>query len=684
MITKQLINPKNIAIIGGSEEIIKPGGAIVNNIKNSQYGGELYIVNPKLDIVQGIKSYRSVEELPQVDCAILAISAKFCLHSVEVLCLQKSCKAIIIVSAGFHEDSEEGAEIERAITTLCNNNEVSLIGPNCIGIITPYYPGVFTKPIPTLTPKGVDIISGSGATLVFILEYAMLLGLPFSHLFSVGNSAQLGVEDILEYLDETYIDGESAPVKLLYIESISNPQKLLTHAKSLIRKGAKIAAIKSGYSEAGSRAASSHTGALASPDQAVTALFKKAGIIRAFSRVELINLGAAMMQPEPKGNRVAIVTHAGGPAVMLTDILSSNGINIPKIEGPKAEELLTKLYAGSSVSNPIDFLATGTAQQLSDVLEACENDFDVDAIPIIFGSPGLADNFDAYEVIFQKLQNTKKPLYPILPSVINTAEEIALFQNKGGISFLDEVALGSALAKIINNKKYKDSKPFEVDRKTIRKVIDNASNGYLEPNDVQTLLDAAGIPRAKEMVVEKIENAIKAAKEIGYPIVMKVVGPVHKSDVGGVTLNITNNQTIETEFNRMMKIKDATGVLLQPMLSGRQIYIGAKREDNFGHLILCGLGGIFVEALKDVQSSLTPISEDEASEMIHSLRAIEIIKGTRGEEGVSIPLFNEMIRRVSALCEEAKEIFEMDINPLLGTPNKLTAVDARIRIEKEN
>ena len=684
MITKQLINPKNIAIIGGSEEIIKPGGAIVNNIKNSQYGGELYIVNPKLDIVQGIKSYRSVEELPQVDCAILAISAKFCLHSVEVLCLQKSCKAIIIVSAGFHEDSEEGAEIERAITTLCNNNEVSLIGPNCIGIITPYYPGVFTKPIPTLTPKGVDIISGSGATLVFILEYAMLLGLPFSHLFSVGNSAQLGVEDILEYLDETYIDGESAPVKLLYIESISNPQKLLTHAKSLIRKGAKIAAIKSGYSEAGSRAASSHTGALASPDQAVTALFKKAGIIRAFSRVELINLGAAMMQPEPKGNRVAIVTHAGGPAVMLTDILSSNGINIPKIEGPKAEELLTKLYAGSSVSNPIDFLATGTAQQLSDVLEACENDFDVDAIPIIFGSPGLADNFDAYEVIFQKLQNTKKPLYPILPSVINTAEEIALFQNKGGISFLDEVALGSALAKIINNKKYKDSKPFEVDRKTIRKVIDNASNGYLEPNDVQTLLDAAGIPRAKEMVVEKIENAIKAAKEIGYPIVMKVVGPVHKSDVGGVTLNITNNQTIETEFNRMMKIKDATGVLLQPMLSGRQIYIGAKREDNFGHLVLCGLGGIFVEALKDVQSSLTPISEDEASEMIHSLRAIEIIKGTRGEEGVSIPLFNEMIRRVSALCEEAKEIFEMDINPLLGTPNKLTAVDARIRIEKEN
>lgn len=370
---------------------------------------------------------------------------------------------------------------------------------------------------------------------------------------------------------------------------------------------------------------------------------------------------------------------------MQTDVLSSNGIEIPKLSGPKAQELLSKLYLGSSTANPIDFLATGTAQQLGYILDACENDFDVDAITIIFGNPGLSTVYDVYDLISDKIKTSKKPIYPVLPSVVNAKNEIEAFHDRGGISFPDEVALGSAIVKIMNRPKPIDDCTLPpVDKKMIREVIDANPNGYLAPDQVQLLLDAAGINRSKEYVVSEIDAALDAAKEIKYPVVMKVVGPIHKSDVGGVSLNITDDTTLSSEFFRMMRIKDATGVLLQPMLSGTEVFVGAKREDKFGHLIMCGLGGIYVEALHDINSALSPVSKVEADEMIHGLRAIKLLEGIRGKEGVNLTLFNEVIRRVSALCAAAPEIFEMDINPLLGNSKSITAVDARIRIEKSD
>jgi acetyltransferase len=684
MITKELISPKSIVVVGGSEDTHKPGGNVLKNLIDTKFSGNLYVVNPKSDKIQGVVSYPTVEELPQVDLAILAIPASMCVSAVKTLYNKKACKAIIIYSSGFHESSSEGALLEKEIVKIATKAGASLIGPNCIGVLTPGYSGVFTKPIPRLNPMGADIISGSGATAVFIIEASIELGLTFSSVFSVGNSAQLGVEDILEYLDNTYVHGKSSPVKLLYIESINKPEKLLKHSQSLIKKGAKIAAVKSGYSEAGSRAASSHTGALASPDKAVSALFTKAGIIRCYSRTELVTVASVLMYPKPNGKRMAIITHAGGPAVMLTDVLSANGIDIPEISGPKADALLARLFPGSSVSNPIDFLATGTAVQLSDIIDACEKDFDVDSMAVIFGSPGLTTVYDVYDVLIDKIKKSKKPIYPIMPSVVNVKDEIEHFQNKGGISFPDEVAFGSALAKVLNQKNNPDKFDLPpVDTKMIRSVIDNSTDGYLDPEDVQILLDAAGISRAKE-IVAKTETALrKGAKEIGYPLVMKVVGPVHKSDVGGVVLDITDEETLVIEFNRMMKIDQTTAVLIQPMLSGTQIFIGAKREDKFGHLIMCGLGGIFVEALGDVNTSLNPVSKQEASEMIQNLKSYSLIKGSRGQEGVNEFLFSEAIRRVSALCNFAPEIFEMDLNPLLGNSKQVIAVDARIRIEKQ-
>lgn len=685
MITKELINPQNIVVVGGSDDVQKPGGKVLKNLIEGSFKGGLFVVNPKADDVQGVKTYKSVEDLPQVDLAIIAIAAKFCPDAVRILAEQKSTKAFIILSAGFHEEGEEGALLEQEIVDIIERHNGCLIGPNCVGVMNSNYQGVFITPIPKLDPMGVDFISGSGATAVFIMESGIPNGLTFSSVYSVGNSAQLGVEEVLKYLDETYVEGVSSKVKLIYIESINKPEMLLKHASSLIKKGCKIAAIKSGSSEAGSRAASSHTGALASPDVAVDALFRKAGIVRCNGREELATVAAVFMHPALKGNNIAVITHAGGPAVMLTDVLANNGLNVPPIAGPKADALLAKLFSGSSVANPIDFLATGTAQQLGDIIDACEHDFeDIDAMVVIFGSPGLFPVYDVYELLDQKMKTCRKPIYPVLPSTINVGAEIQAFLAKGRINFPDEVVFGAALSKVYSTPKpaLAANDAALVDEAAIRRVVDGASGGYLGPQEVQLLLDAAGVSRAKEMVVSTSESCLSAIREIGFPLVMKVVGPVHKSDVGGVSLNVQSEEFALQEFERMMKIKDTTAILLQPMLSGTQLFVGAKREGTFGHLIFCGLGGIFVEVLKDVASALAPIGSDEAFSMIRSLKSYPLIEGVRGQEPVNEPMFAEIIMRVGALCKVAPEIFEMDINPLLGNRDKVVAVDARIRIEK--
>src|SRR6056297_1792267 len=357
MITQQLLDPQSIVVVGGSDNTQKPGGKVLENLIDGNFKGKLYVAKPKEDEVQGIKSYKNPVDLPQVDLAILAIAAKYCTETVRLLTEKKNTKAFIILSAGFSEENEEGAKIEKEVVDLVNKADGALIGPNCVGVLNQNYNGVFTTPIPKLDPHGVDFISGSGATAVFIMESGIPKGLTFNSVYSVGNSAQTGVEEIVKHMDENFDPENSSKVKLLYIESIEKPQLLLKHSRSLIRKGCKIAAVKAGGSEAGSRAASSHTGSLSSSEAAVDALFRKAGIVRAHGREELTTIASIFMHPPMKGNNLAIITHAGGPAVMLTDVLSNNGMEIPPIEGEASQELLEGLFPGSSVANPIDFLA---------------------------------------------------------------------------------------------------------------------------------------------------------------------------------------------------------------------------------------------------------------------------------------------------------------------------------------
>ena len=686
MINRELLDPQSIVVIGGSNNVHKPGGAIVRNILQGGYQGTLRIVNPKEDSVQGIKVFHNAKELPPTELAVLVIPAKFCPDTVELLARDKQTRAFIIISAGFGEETKEGGEMEQRILDTCATYGAALIGPNCIGLLNRNHHSVFTQPIPKLNPKGVDFVSGSGATAVFILESAVIKGLQFNSVWSIGNGKQIGIEDALQYMDEHYNPETDSPVKLLYIENISNPDKLLFHASSLIRKGCRIAAIKAGSAESGSRAASSHTGAIASSDSAVEALFRKAGIVRCHSREELTTVGCIFTLPPLTGKRFAIVTHAGGPGVMLTDALSKGGLEVPKLEGPVAEELKTKLFPGSSVANPIDILATGTAEQLGTVIDYCEHQLDdIDAIAVIYGTPGLTTLYEAYEVLHQKIMECKKPIFPILPSLHTAGPEVAEFLAKGHVNFSDEVTLATALSHIMSTPAPAppEVQLYGIDIPRLHKTIMGIKeNGYLPPDTVRELLSCAGIPIVPEKVSSSKDELINFASRVGYPVVAKVVGPVHKSDVGGVTLNIRTPEHLALEFDRMIQIQDATGVMVQKMLRGTELFIGAKYEQRFGHVVLCGLGGIFVEVLKDVQSGLAPLSYNEAYSMIHSLRGYKIIKGTRGQKGLNEQKYAEIIVRLSTLLRFATEIKEMDINPLLADDKDVVAVDARILIEK--
>lgn len=685
MVNRQLIDPESIVVVGASNNITKPGGKLFHNLRSGTFHGELYALNPKEEVVQGLRSYRGVSELPQTDLAFLAVPAKLCLKIIVELAKNKGTRAFIIISAGFGEENEEGMHIEREIVKVCETYGAALVGPNCIGVMTPSYQGVFTLPIPQLDSGGCDFISGSGATAVFIMEAGLQKGLRFNHVFSVGNSAQMGVEDVLQHFDETFREGRSSRVKILYFETIRDPGKLLRHASSLIRKGCRIAAIKAGTTAAGSRAATSHTGAMANPDTAVDALFRKAGIVRCEGREELTTVASVMLYPTMQGRNLAIITHAGGPAVMLTDVLAQGGMDVPRLEGPDVNRLLTKLFPGSSASNPIDMLATGNAEQLGICIDFCETVFsEVDGIVVIFGTPGLSPVFDVYQVLHEKMELCRKPIYPVLPSVTTAMEEVQDFLARGHVNFPDEVLLGKALTKVYNANApaVEGPRPSGINIRKISELIRASGEGYLSPGSTGKILDACGIPRVEEWIAKDEASLGRLIQQAVYPVVMKVIGPVHKSDVGGVVPDIRDERAMIFHFQQMKKIEGFAGVLVQPMLQGIELFAGATYEPSFGHILFCGMGGIYVEVMKDIATGMSPVSRSEAIQMIRSLRGLPLLEGFRGQAGISIEAFAEIIVRLSAMLEGSPGIAEVDLNPVIGKGKQLMVVDARIRTKK--
>ncbi|NDV78048.1 acetate--CoA ligase family protein [Dysgonomonas sp. 511] len=685
MIYNKLVDPQSIVVVGASDNILKPGGSVLYNLVNGTFDKDLYVVNARGGTIQGVKAYKSIEEIPYTDLAIISVPAGQCLQTVDYLANKKGIKAFIVFSAGFSEESEEGARMERELAEIVKKAGALMIGPNCSGFFNTKHQSIFTRPVPNLNTQGIDIISSSGGTITYIIESAMRIGLRFNSAWSIGNAAQVGVEDILEYLDREFDPKKDPKIKLLYLEKIEAPDRFLRHSASLVNKGCRIVAIKSGSSSSGSRAASSHTGAIASSDSAVEALFRKAGIIRCYSREEMANVAAVLMLKKLKGRNLAIITQAGGPAVILTDALSKGNIEVPEMDKELSAELKKHLLPGAAVSNPIDIIGTGTGEHMSYCIDFCEKYFkEIDGIAVIYGNPGVSNVSEAYEILDQKIKSSKLPIYPILPSVIAASKEMEAFVDKGHVNFTDEYALANALSKVVSwtppSLGKMEDLPVNIPR--IRNIIDSAGEGYIDNGTIRELFDAAGIPQVEELVTANKEEATAFGSKIGYPVVAKCVGPIHKSDVGGVVLNIQSDEHLAFEFERLMKIPDTTAVMIQPMLSGQELFIGAKYEEKFGHIVLCGLGGIFVEILKDVASGLAPLSFHEATSMVRSLRAYKIIKGVRGQKGLNEKLFVEIIVRLSIMLRFAPEIKEIDINPLLANEEKVVAVDARIRIEK--
>jgi acyl-CoA synthetase (NDP forming) len=677
-----LFHPKSIAVIGASSDPLKPGGRVFKNIRENGYTGALWPVNPKADQILGVPVYPSIQALPEApDLAIVAIPSAHVLPAVEVLAGRKT-GALIVLTAGFGEKDAAGKQVEQQMRRIADAAGMALIGPNCSGFLTATYKGKFAGIIPSLPGQAVDFISGSGATVDYVMECGSIRGLSFGTVINLGNSVQMGVEDLLQLHDQNY-GPESARILMLYMESVKKPAKLLRHARGLVRKGCILIGIKSGATAAGERAAASHTGAMATSDTAVAALFEKAGIIRVSGRGEMIDAACVLSAAggRLKGKRVCVITDAGGPGVMLCDALARQGLELPLLQDRTRAELAKILPPESSTLNPIDALPSRTAEQIKaiiQVLGACERDR-IDVIAVLTGDSGLSDNGPIYREISDAMRTSPIPIVPVLSSLVSCQSKIADFISGGHVYFSDEVQLGQALG-IVSRWRPPEEEPAApdgYDRQAIQRILGD-QGGTLAPETVRRMLQAAGFRLPEQVEVFEQEKLAGACRQVGYPLAMKVIGPLHKTDVGGVKLGIGDAGEALSAWTELMQIKDALGVLVQPMIGGLEVILGASREGPFGHLVMFGLGGIYAEVLKDVRFALAPLSQNESLRMIRGIRSYALLRGARGESGMDQEVLADCLQRLGRLVCDFPGIKEIDLNPVKGVGTDLYAVDARI------
>ena len=679
---KLLFKPESIVVIGASNDKLKTGGRVTDNIKSNGYTGKLWAINPKTPDIMGLPTFRSIADLPSApDLAYIAIPAPFVRASLEELAA-KGTRAVIILTAGFGEKDQKGKEEEQRFLDIAEKNDMTLIGPNCSGFLTTCYSGKFAGLIPKLKKSQIDIISGSGATVDYLMEQATTRGLSFSNVVNMGNSIQIGVEDILELVDENY-GPENSKLILMYMESVKKPMKLLKHARSLSKKGCTIAAIKSGVTAAGERAAASHTGAMASPDTAVQALFDKAGIIRVQSKADLIEIACTFnaLKGLISDYRVCIVTDAGGPGVMLSDELGRQGLSQPVLSKETQQRLSEVLPPEAAIGNPIDTLPSRTPEQFDRIfriLDETEKD-NIDVIFAITGNSGMTDNWKLYESIMNGIDTCSIPVIPIISSATTCRDMIVKIREAGKIIFPDEVPVGKALGRLSRKPVLSDPMelPADFDRAKIEGIL-NVQPEQLDPDAVKEIMAAAGLKLPFQEDVFKKAGLAQACEKAGYPLVMKVIGPLHKSDVGGVKVGIPSLEKAEAAWDEIMKIRDAKGVLIQQMIEGTEVILGAKKEDRFGHLIMFGLGGIYTEVLKDVSFALAPLGAEEGMNMIRKIKTLPILKGIRGQRGVSLGILADYLARLSLLVNNFPQIEEIDLNPVKGYGTDLYVVDSRI------
>jgi len=674
-----LFHPKSIAVIRAGNNILKPGGRVFYNILGNGYGGDLWAVNPKTPDVQGRPAFKTIQDLPgPPDLAIVAIPSGAVLPAMQALA-DKGTGAVIVLTSGFGEKNAQGKTLGKAAG-------MDIIGPNCSGFMTRSYKGKFAGILPGRPGRAVDIISGSGAAVDYIMEVADRRGLSVGTAVNLGNSIQYGVEDLIAMYDEHY-GPDDGKVLLVYLEAVRKPALLLRHAQSLTAKGCTVIAVKSGNTPAGLRAATSHTGAMANSDTAVQALMDKAGIIRVTSRADMIDTACAAVACKgrlPRAVKVCVLTYAGGPGIMMSDEIFRHGLSMARFSPTTLSRLEAILPPEAAFANPIDCGASRNENTIEDIITLMgqEEKSNVDVIAVIIGNSLLTDNAPIYEAIGLAMKESPIPVVPVFSSLTTAEDLITRFIDSGAVFFQDEVSLAKAMARLRlrSGPEPEDSRIAGYDRAAAALVLDG-KQGILSAKDVHKLLQAAGFRPVPQTLIKDRALTSAILKDQEFPVAVKVLGPLHKTDAGGVRLNVPGPAEALAAFDDMMAIDDAQGILVQPIVTGTEMILGISRENGFGHLVMFGLGGIFTEVLKDVAFGLAPLTPTESMDMVQGIKGFPVLSGIRGQKGVSLKAAADCLRRLSLLATDFPQIREMDINPLKGSGEALFAVDARIILD---
>jgi acetyl coenzyme A synthetase (ADP forming)-like protein len=699
-----IFRPRSIAVIGASRRPGTIGYQILDNLFRHGYTGAVYPVNPHARVVHSVRAYPTVEDVPDpVELAVVVVPKEHVLAVAEA-CGRRGVRALVVITAGFREVGGEGVARERALVEVVRRYGMRLVGPNCMGVLNTE-PDVSMNATfaPTMPPPGpVSFLSQSGAMGVTILDYASEYGIGISKFISLGNKPDVSANDVLAY----WRADPATRVALMYLENFGNPRRFTAIAREMSREKP-IAVVKAARTRAGARAGSSHTGALAELDVATDALLAQCGALRADTVEELFDLAMAFGNaPLPAGNRVAVVTNAGGPGIIIADACESHGLVLAELAEATRAELRATLPEEASVANPVDMIASADAPRYRAVLETVLPDPNVDAVIAAFVPPLGVQAEDVAEAIATAAVGQPKPVLAVLMGRQGLPQGMARLHRARVPAYIFPESATRALAALWRYRRWRDRPPgrvrvFEdVDRAAAEAVLAGARGGgrpRLLEHEALALLAAYGIPVAPHRFADSERAAVRAAAELGYPVVLKAVATevIHKTDVGGVLLGIEDEAELRAAWRTLLDRMAAHGLrpgaglegaLVQRMLpGGRETIVGMTTDPNFGPLVMFGLGGIYVEAIRDVAFRIHPVTDRDAAEMVRQIRGFPLLAGIRGQRAVDLGLLEEVVQRVSQLVADHPDVLELEINPFLafepGGPS--AAVDGRVILRPE-
>jgi acetyl coenzyme A synthetase (ADP forming)-like protein len=698
--------PSAVAVIGASRDPARIGARLLDAVLKGGFRGRVYPVNPRASAVAGLRSYSSVRELPEaVDLALIAVPRDAVLAVVDD-CAAHGVHALVIITAGFAEACGEGRELQQLLAERVRRHGMRLVGPNCLGLLTTD-PAVRLDAtfIPVaLVPGRVAMSSDSGALGLALLATAGRLGLGISSFVSVGNRADVSSNDLLEYWEQDDLTG----VVLLYLESFGNPRRFARIARRAGRCKP-IVAVKAGRTSAGRRAAGSHTAALAASDVAIDALFRQTGVIRAETLEEMIDLALALgSQPLPRGRRVAVVTNAGGPAILCADACEAGGLRLPELSATTRGRLASFLPASASITNPIDMIASATPEQYGRAVEILLSSGEADALVVIYVAAGVCDGDCVARVVGEGAAAARKATgleYPVLACWMPEPGPRSLPLGGGQVvpCYPFPETAGKVLSKVVAYAEWR-SRPLgtvpsfpDIDTSAVRDLCRTAlaqrGAGWLTTEETRAVLSAMGLPLAPGGVARSADEAAALARGLGFPVAVKLASHeiVHKTEIGGVRLHLDGESAVRRAFEEIRgrlesegRLAAMEGVLVQPMVSGgTEVMVGVAQDPLFGPLIAIGLGGMHVEVLGDVCFRVTPLTDSDAAEMVRSIRGYRLFQGYRGHAPADVAAIENVLLRVSLLVEEVPEVRELDLNPVFALPpgKGCRIVDARVRVE---